>query len=169
MSKHLGKHLIQLGILALIVYQVAFTWYPMWISAKQMEGFDASGLPIENEQGKRVYLSAFKGKPLIINVWASWCLPCRMELPFLAQIYPHLNEQGKQLIGVNLQESLSTIQQFRQKVKIPFPVFRDAGPLAQALNVQVVPSIIVVNRHGKIESITFGFRPWIQAYLLWWV
>ncbi|MBF0276995.1 MAG: TlpA family protein disulfide reductase [SAR324 cluster bacterium] len=139
------------------------------MDSRKMEGVDVSILHIENEKGELVPISKFKGKPLILNFWASWCVPCRLELPLLTQIYPSLVENEKQLIGVNMNESWQKIQKFRQKTGMDFPVFRDDGRLAKRLRIQLIPSIVVVDIDGKVQSITSGFRPWIQAYLLWWV
>ena len=160
---------LQWGLLIFIVYQVAFTWAPLWMGAREKAGLDVSQFAIENEAGDPVYLSDFKGKPLVINFWASWCLPCRLELPLLNQVYPRLSEKGTQLIAVNFSEPWTTIRRFRQKTAIAFPVFKDDGTLAQQLGISVIPSIVVIDQTGKVASITFGFRPWVQAYLLWWV
>ncbi len=167
--KILRKHWLQSILLAFIFYQLIFTWLPVWLDAKKMEGVNVSTIQIQNEAGQWVRISQFKGKPLILNFWASWCLPCRLELPLLAQIYPSLVEKEKQLIGINLSESWQKIRKFRQKTAIAFPVFKDDGRLAEKLRIQMIPSIVVIDPNGKVESITSGFRPWIQAYLLWWI
>ena len=161
--------LIEGAIVAFILYQAAFIWIPLWMEARNKAGFDVTKLHIENEKGILISLSQFKGNPLVINFWASWCIPCRLELPQLNQIYPSLSEKGTQLIGVNLREPWTTISRFRQKTSIQFPVFKDDGSLAKKLGIELIPSLVVIDRDGKVESITFGFRPWIQAYLLWWI
>ena len=152
-----------------ILYQVGFTWVPLWKKATMLQGTDVSGVQVTDENGQPVYLSKFKGEILIINFWASWCIPCRLEIPLLNGIYPSLLEENKQLIGVNLSESQKTIDTFREETHISFPVFRDRGELSQKLNIQVIPAIAVISSSGKVVSITYGFRPWVQAYLLWWI
>jgi hypothetical protein len=94
---------------------------------------------------------------------------CRIEIPLLNAIYPRLLENDKQLIGVNQSESQETIDKFRENTSIAFPVYRDNGELSRKLNIQIIPAIAVIGKNGKVQSITYGFRPWIQAYLLWWV
>ena len=153
----------------MIVYQLAFVWVPLWKTATHLKGTDLSAIQIEDEEEQLIDLSRFKGKTLIINFWASWCLPCRLEIPLLNGIYPRLLTQDKQLIGVNQNESWEKIKRFQEKTTILFPVYRDGGELAQKLNIQRIPAIVVINKNGKVESITYGFRPWIQAYLLWWL
>ncbi len=163
------SRLIWIVIIAFITYQIAFTWVPLWQKATSLRGVDVSKVQIENEKGRFLYLSEFRGKPLIINFWASWCIPCRLEIPLLNAIYPNLLENEKQLIGVNQSESQETIDKFRANTSIAFPVYRDNGELSRKLNIQIIPAIAVIDRNGRIQSITYGFRPWIQAYLLWWV
>jgi len=160
---------IWIVLIGFIVYQVSFTWIPLWNKATQLQGTDVSMVQIEDENGKPVVLSKFKGKTLIINFWASWCIPCRLEIPLLNGIYSSLQDKNKLLIGVNQSESQEQIDAFRKETKISFPVYRDEGALSRKLNIQVIPAIAVIDKNGKVESITYGFRPWVQAYLLWWI
>ena len=161
--------IIWITLIGFIAYQVVFKWVPLWQKATRLQGTNVSKIQIEDEKGQRVFLSEFKGKPLIVNFWASWCIPCRLEIPLLNGIYSRLLEGDKQLIGVNQSESQDTIDRFRAETYISFPVYRDEGELSQALNIRVIPAIAVIDKDGKVQSITYGFRPWIQAYLLWWI
>jgi len=161
--------IIQLSLIGIILYQVLFTWVPLWRTATQLEGVDVSNILIESEQGTIIPISSFKGEPLIINFWATWCLPCRVEIPMLRSIYSTLREKKKQLIGVGLSDSWETVIRFRKQTPMPYPLFRDLGPLSKKLNIRMIPAIAVIDKDGKVESITYGFRPWVQAYLLWWI
>ncbi len=163
------SRIIWIVLIAIIAYQITFTWVPLWKKATLLQGVDVSNLQIVNESGQLVYLSEFKGKPLFINFWASWCIPCRLEIPLLNVIYPSLLEKHKQLIGVNQSESQETIDKFLANTSIAFPVYKDNGALSRMLNIRIIPAIAVIDKNGKVQSITYGFRPWIQAYLLWWI
>ena len=163
------SNILLVGITGLLLYQFIFTWIPLWRSATELKGVDISHIQLENEQGEWIAISDFRGEKLIINFWATWCLPCRAEIPMLRGIYSSLKENKKQLIAVNQNESWKTIIRFREKNPMPFPLFKDAGELSRKLNIRLIPAIAVIDQEGKIESITYGFRPWIQAYLLWWV
>jgi len=163
------SRLIWVVLIGFIVYQVSFTWIPLWNRATELQGTDISDVQLEDENGKQVPLSTFSGKTVIINFWASWCIPCRLEIPLLNGIYASLLEKDKHLIGVNQSESQETIDAFREGTYISFPVYRDNGALSRKLNIQVIPAIAVIDKSGKVISITYGFRPWIQAYLLWWI
>ena len=85
------KHWLQSILLAFIFYQVIFTWIPVWIDAKKLEGVNVSTIQLQNEAGQLVPISEFKGKPLILNFWASWC----GALPFgIAPVGANLPESG---------------------------------------------------------------------------
>lgn len=163
------SRLIWVALIGFIVYQLGFTWIPLWKKATELKGTDVSDIQLQDKTGDPVYLSKFKGKILIINFWASWCIPCRLEIPLLNGIYPRLLETEKQLIGVNVNEPQEMIDAFRDVTHISFEVLRDRGELARKLSIQVIPAIAVIDENGKVMSITYGFRPWIQAYLLWWI
>lgn len=163
------SRIIWIVLIGFIVYQVSFKWIPLWKKATELQGTDVSDIRIQDEAGKRVPISQFEGEILIINFWASWCVPCRLEIPLLNGIYSNLTKRNKRLIGVNNGESQQTIMAFRKKTDISFPVYRDGGELAKRLNIRVIPAIAVVDKDGKVLSITYGFRPWVQAYLLWWI
>lgn len=165
----LWKHWITIILVGVVSYQVAFTWIPLWRSATELSGTDVSQLYIEDSSGKMTSLASFKGKPLIISFWATWCIPCRLEMPLLGQIYPDLQEDGKQLIGVNQREAWDKITKYQQQRSIEFPIFRDQGTLSEKLRIRMIPAVVVINEESQVESITYGFRPWIQAYLLWWI
>ena len=176
MNEKLGRVLRWLrryGIVAVlagfIAYKLAFTWVPLWIQSSGLEGVQVSHLTMEDEAGRPVSLGKFRGAPLILNFWATWCTPCRIEIPLLAGAFPGLREQGKQLIGVNLQESWQTINRFRAKVDVPYPVYRDGGALAEALGIGLLPALVVIDGEGRVENVIYGFRPWVRWYLQWWI
>ena len=165
-SRRYGVMLVLLGIIA---YKLAFTWVPQWIDASGREGMQVSQFSVEDRQGRRVPLSQFRGAPLILNFWASWCIPCRVEIPLLADALPGLREQGKQLLGINLQESWPDIDRYRLEVDSPYPVYRDNGELAEQLGVGLLPALVIIDQDGRVQNIVYGFRPWVRWYLQWWI
>ena len=167
--KFFWKYGIVLALTGFIAYQLAFTWVPLWINASRLTGTDVSDFTVENEQGQRIALREFRGAPLILNFWATWCTPCRFEIPELIKAYPTLQEQGKQLLGINLREPWSAIRPYREEMEIPYPVFKDNGTLSDALGIGVIPALVIVDADGKLQRIVFGFRPWVRWYLKWWL
>ncbi len=163
------RHGLSVLLLGVIVYQLTTTWIPLWLSAGELEGREVSSLTVIDSDGRRISLGTFRGAPLIINFWASWCIPCRAEIPLLASVYPELREQGKELLGVNLREKWKVINEYRAEVDMPFPVYRDDGTLAQSLGIGIIPALVIIDAKGLVKTITYGFRPWVKWYLEWWI
>ena len=158
-----------LFLLGVIGYKLVTTYIPLWMFASDLEGQDISAMMIQDESGRMVPLSTFRGAPLILNFWASWCLPCKVELPQLASVYPDLVGQGKKLLAVNVQEDWQTINTFRKDMELPFPVYRDQGKLTGRLGISIIPALAVISSEGKIVTVVYGYRPWVGWYLKWWV
>ena len=110
--------------------------------------------------GTEVSLSQFVGQPLLINFWASWCLPCREEMPKLVQSYEAHKAEGFMLLGVNLtySDSVPDAQAFASEFKITFPVLLDKeGVVAEKMyQIPGIPTSVFVRRDGTIERIQVG-------------
>ena len=160
---------ITLLLLGAIGYQLWNTWIPLWIRSGDLQGLDLSAHHVTDPQGRSIPLSTYRGRPLVLNFWATWCLPCRVEIPQLAALYPGLREDGVELLGVNVKEQWEVIAAFRKEHDMPFPVVRDDGPLVNTLNIKIIPALVVLNEQGRVENIVYGFRPWVALYLKWWL
>jgi len=163
------RYILPLVLVGVIAYQLTTVWVPLWLRGAELEGMDVSAMTLEDESGRMVALSEFNGSPVVLNFWATWCLPCRVEIPELAAVYPELVEEGKVLVGVNVQESWPDIEKFRGEVAMPFPVMRDNGMLSSALGITLIPAMVIVDENGRIEKMIYGFRPWVRWYLKWFI
>ncbi|GAC1686247.1 MAG: hypothetical protein PVS3B3_07600 [Ktedonobacteraceae bacterium] len=100
-------------------------------------------------------ISQFKGKPVILNFWATWCVPCNDEAPFLKTSVPKLQAQGVQYISINAAaESPGDIEAFNKKYGITFPGVQDTatGSTAVAYGVATIPVTVFINREGIIKA-----------------
>ena len=70
-------------------------------------------------------------------------------------------------MGINLQESWTTIDNFRNEVEMPYPIYRDDGSVASALGISLIPALVIIDAEGKVDTVVFGFRPWVGLYLRW--
>ena len=103
----------------------------------------------------KMSISQFKGKPVILNFWATWCVPCNDEAPFLKTMVPKLQAQGVQYISINAAaESPGDIDAFNQKYGITFPGVQDTGTgsTAVAYGVATIPVTVFINREGIIKA-----------------
>jgi thiol-disulfide isomerase/thioredoxin len=100
---------------------------------------------------------ALRGHPLLLNFWASWCEPCRSELPALEKFAQEQREAGLRVIAVNYRESESTVRRFLAAHPLALDVVRDAdGAAARAFGVNIFPSTIVIDREGRTKFVAVG-------------
>ncbi len=100
-------------------------------------------------------LSNFKGKPVVLNFWASWCAPCKEEVPLLESTWKQVQAQGKDVIflGIDYQDSNNDAISFLQLYGITYPIVLDAdGSVALKFSVISLPQTIFINRDGTVMS-----------------
>lgn len=102
----------------------------------------------------KIHLADLKGKPVIVNFWASWCAPCNEEAPFLQKSWPHLQAQGVVFIGIDGPEKSSDAQKFLQKYKISYLNVQDTIDGSTAINYGVTgfPETVFINRDGVVVA-----------------
>ena len=106
-------------------------------------------------------LSSYKGKVVILNFWATWCPPCRAEMPSMEVLYQRLKSQGLELLAVDLGEDRETVQQFIQKGQYTFPVLLDESrSVSPKYGISAIPTSYILDREGKIVSKVVGSIAW---------
>jgi len=109
----------------------------------------------ENDvEGKPLSISQYKGKVVLVDFWATWCVPCIMELPEIQKSYSKYHSQGLEVVGVSLDEEKDRLQQFVKQKKLPWPQFFDGkrweNKLAMKYGVDQTPTVYLINRDGRI-------------------
>ena len=123
------------------------------------EGFTAPDFTLNTVAGGRATLSAYRGKVVIVNLWASWCGPCRAEMPAIQQVYVANRERGLEVLAVNstFQDSVSDAQAFAQNLGLTFPILLDLdGAVSRRYLLRALPSTFFIDRKGVIRSVVFG-------------
>ncbi|WP_249009538.1 TlpA disulfide reductase family protein [Conexibacter sp. DBS9H8] len=113
-------------------------------------------------------LADYRGRVVLINLFASWCVPCQAEAPVLRQAQALLSAHGGTVLGVTYQDSPQNALSFIRRYHIDYPVVRDvAGAFANAYNVNGVPDTFVMNRAGKIVALNlYQLTPaWVHQTL----
>ena len=101
--------------------------------------------------GSEVSLSSLKGQVVLINFWATWCGPCRTEMPLLDQLYQRYKPLGFTLLGVNVEEDSSLADGFLKQTPVSFPVLLDAGDsISTMYRVRGYPTSFFVDRGGTV-------------------
>ncbi len=108
----------------------------------------------------------FKGKIVVFNVWASWCPPCRKEMPDLIKLSRILPKSQFLVVGLSVDKNIDDVRIFVHDHKLPFPIFLDQGGItiaAPKLGISKYPETLVMNRKGKIITKVIGPYPWAEA------
>lgn len=142
-----------------------------------LNGTQASNFTLQDLSGKEVSLSSYKGKPLVVDFWATWCGPCQIEIPWLEKLQDQYASQGLTIIGISADDldkddpaKLFTekreISDFATKMHINYPVLLDADAIADSYGgVDSLPTTFFIDRTGKIVASTVGLasRDELQA------
>ena len=110
--------------------------------------------------GSKISLSQYKGQVVMLNFWASWCGPCRQEMPLLENIYKKYNKMGFTLIGVNVEPDSKAAEGFLKDMPVSFPVIYDKdSTVSKAYDVSGMPSTVIIDRKGNIRALHRGYKP----------
>ena len=114
--------------------------------------------------GKSVSLSSFKGKPILLNFWATWCPYCREERPYLNSLHKEYKDKGLVIIAVSVDKSEETVRKFLKKMPLDFIILHDNDNAASGLyGVYSLPTSFTVDRNGIIKGKFLGGRNWTDS------
>lgn len=118
----------------------------------------APAFSLKNITGRTARLSDYKGKVVLINLWATWCAPCLVEIPELVKLQKEHKARGLQIIGVTYPDDRRTsVRRMAQKFKLNYPVLFGTPELLEAYQIgEVLPVTVVVDRDGKIRDRILG-------------
>ena len=128
----------------------------------------APAFQLSGRGGKTIDLSQFKGQVVMINFWASWCKPCRDEMPLLEDIYKKYKPMGFTLVGVNVEPDAKGAEAWLSKQKpVSFPIVFDTdSKVSKMYKVAVMPSTVFVDRKGNIRVMHKGYKPGEEDFYL---
>jgi cytochrome c biogenesis protein CcmG/thiol:disulfide interchange protein DsbE len=123
------------------------------------EGFAAPDFTLDKLDGGQLTLSDLRGHPVLLNLWASWCLPCRSEMPAIEKSYHRYKDAGLIVVGLNMtsQDSESDARAFVQELGLTFPIVLDRdGAVRDRYQLLGLPSTFFIDRKGIIRSVIVG-------------
>jgi thiol-disulfide isomerase/thioredoxin len=123
----------------------------------------ASDFSLESLDGKNVSLAAYKGSLVFLSFWATWCGPCKQELPSAQALYEKLKSKGFVIVAVDVMEESKTVSAFVKANRMTFPVVLDAdGKVGGEYDARSIPTNYLVDRKGKILARIVGYdgTPW---------
>jgi thiol-disulfide isomerase/thioredoxin len=138
-------------LLALLVFSTL-------LNAQEKLDLKLNSINNEELQIKTLYSNG----PLIINFWATWCQPCKAEIPHLIKLLQKYSEKGLSIVGINQdsQKSVAKVKSFVSAQKIEYPIVLDTNnEIFNRLNGQVLPYLLLINKEGKIVFKHTGYNP----------
>jgi len=136
------------------------------LSAGELVGQPAPDFALRSWQGENVRLSEHLGDVVLINFWATWCGPCRQEMPQLDEIYGKYRRAGLVLFSVNLDDSqnLDDAQEMAKTLKISYPVLADVRKeVARAYQPSTMPLTVLIDREGVVRYVSEGYKVGYEA------
>ncbi|MCL2139395.1 MAG: TlpA family protein disulfide reductase [Treponema sp.] len=166
------KH-IYLTIVLIFLTGVFAGAAPPDIAPEIINAFDKAGLSLLDKKqeikdftlklvkGGNVQLSSLKGKVVFLNFWATWCPPCRIEMPSMENMYQQFNGKAIEFVVVNIREDEEDVKYFLDYFKFNFPVALDLdGGVAANYGIEGIPTTIIIGKDGKIIIEEVGSRDW---------
>lgn len=117
------------------------------------------GFDVKTLDGKVIDFDSFRNKVVFINVWATWCGPCRFELPSIQKLYEGYGDKVDfVMLSIDADHATTKVKQFLQAYDYSFPVFMPKGDLTEQLEVPVIPTTFIVDKNGKIAFLETGVK-----------
>ena len=144
----------------------AATWIPalalafLLATGANAAGTAAPDFTLPARDGGTVRLSSLKGQVVMINFWATWCGPCRQEMPLLAKLQAKYEPLGFTLLGVNIEADSAAAQDWLKGTTVDFPILFDRqNEVAAHFGLQGMPSSVFIDRAGNVRYLHQGYRP----------
>ncbi|MEM7432434.1 MAG: TlpA disulfide reductase family protein [Pseudomonadota bacterium] len=147
---------IKNGLLALVF--TAFTVTA--VASSDLKGQQAPDFALKSSTGENLRLSEYRGDVVMINFWATWCGPCRQEMPLLDALYDRYERVGFSLLGVNIDDDSSKAMDMVSELGVSFPVLFDARKeVSRMYDVDAMPVTILLDREGNVRHVHQGYKP----------
>jgi len=137
------------------------------LAASDLSGLPAPDFALKSSTGENLRLSEYRGDVVMINFWATWCGPCRQEMPLLDELYSRYRRVGFNLLGVNIDDDSGKAMNMIAELGVSFPVLFDTRKeVSKLYAVDAMPVTIIVDRDGKVRHVHHGYKPgYEQDYL----
>jgi thiol-disulfide isomerase/thioredoxin len=123
-------------------------------------GAPGPAFQLNSSTGKPISLADLKGQIVLVNFWASWCGPCRQEMPILEQLNTKYHNKGVALIGVNVEPDSAAANTWLKATPVSFPILYDVdSKVSNLYEVQGMPNTVILDRKGVVRYIHRGYSP----------
>lgn len=133
------------------------------LSAAETSKGPAPDFTLKSHSGANLKLSELRGEVVMINFWASWCGPCRQEMPVLEELYTRYQPLGFTVLGVNIEEDPGEAKELLEELQVSFPVvFDTSNEVSRLYQVAAMPSTVLVDRDGNMRYLHKGYQPGLE-------
>ena len=124
----------------------------------------APGFQLSGRGGKNIDLTQYRGQVVMINFWATWCGPCRQEMPQLSKLYDKYRAAGFVLLGVNVDDDVRNATAVATKLGVSFPVLLDTDKtVSRQYDMGSMPATVLIDRDGRVRFLHRGYRDGMET------
>jgi len=121
----------------------------------------APSFTLKDLNGKEMKLEDHRGKIVFLNFWATWCMPCRDEMPSMEKLYREFKDRDFTILAVDVQEKPKKVRAFKERLKLNFPILLDSdGKVSARYGVWSIPTTYLIDREGFLIGVALGARNW---------
>ena len=132
-----------------------------------LTGQTAPDFALKSSTGENLRLSEYRGDVVMINFWATWCGPCRQEMPLLDELHSRYERVGFSLLGVNIDDDSRKAMNMVSELGVSFPVLFDARKeVSKMYDVDAMPTTVILDREGRVRFIHHGYKPGYEVQYL---
>jgi peroxiredoxin len=164
------------AIVLLAAFSVWITWRAKALelgvrhheAPSALSGKAAPEFSLESLDGRKFSLADYRGKTLVVSFWASWCGPCRIEMPLLAAFYQqtHSSHADFEMLAISIDSDRDAAANAAKTLRIPFPVVLDPdNRVSDSYGVDSIPMMFIIDRTGKVTHSHVGFEPGLDMVL----
>lgn len=130
-----------------------------FVQAKDLKG-PAKDFTLKSNTGKNIRLKDLRGQVVMLNFWASWCGPCRQEMPLLDKLYQRYNPAGFTLLGINVEADSKAADHLLKEIPVSFPILYDTtSTVSEQYKVSSMPSTVLIDCDGNMSYLHKGYKP----------
>ncbi len=130
------------------------------LASSDLTGQQAPDFALKSSTGENLRLSEYRGEVVMINFWATWCGPCRQEMPLLDELYSRYQRVGFSLLGVNIDDDSRRAVQMMEELGVNVPVLFDANKqVSELYDVNAMPVTVLVDKEGRVRHVHHGYKP----------
>lgn len=160
---HMSRKIMRRSFAAGLASLVLLLANPLFASSVKLSEA-APDFTLKSLQGPNLRLEEYRGQVVLINFWASWCGPCRQEMPILDRLHQRYEDTGFAVLGVNVEGEVKPAKEIVDKTNVTFPVLIDEGQVVSELyDLEAMPSTVVVDRDGVVRYVHRGYKPGDEA------